>query len=43
MVHVDVDTALERANAKMEQKKQAQARSIGSIIIGLLNNAQRHK
>lgn len=43
MVHVDVDTALEKANAKMEQKKQAKARSIGNIIIGLLNNAQRHK
>lgn len=43
MVHVDVASALERANEKMELKKQAKARSLGNIIVGLLNNARNHK
>ncbi len=43
MVHVPVETALERANAKMEQKRLAKAAAINNIVIGLINNAQKHK
>lgn len=38
MVHVDVDTALAKANAKIEQKKRAQSQELGNIIIGVVNN-----
>lgn len=43
MVHVPVGTALEHANKKMQQKQQAQAAAIGNIVIGLINNAQKHQ
>lgn len=40
MVHVPVDVALEKANSKMEALKQAKTRSIGNILIGLIQRAR---
>ena len=41
MVHVDVDTALAKANAKIEQKKQAQSQKLGNVVIGVLHNGRQ--
>ena len=43
MVHVDVETALQRANTKMDMKKAEKAKSLSGIILGLINHAQKNR
>ena len=42
IVHVAVDAALQKANEKMEQKKQVQAQALGNILVGLVKHAKQY-
>lgn len=41
MVHVPVDIALEKANAKMDIRKHERAKQLGNIMVGLVKNAAK--
>lgn len=41
MVHVDIETALQRANAKMEQKKRTQVLAAKNILFGVVKNGRQ--
>ncbi len=42
IVHVPVETALQKANAKMAQKKQAKAQTLGNILVGLIKHGKQY-
>lgn len=42
IVHVPVEAALQKANEKMEQKKQAKVQALGNILVGLVKHAKQY-
>ena len=42
IVHVPVEAALQKANEKMEQKKQVQVQALGNILVGLVKHAKQY-
>lgn len=43
MVHVPVEEAMQKANAKFDEKRRIQAAGLSSILIGLIQNKQKAK